>query len=132
MSEIKPKMVGGVAWCNKKCPGYVMFVGREWDCPDYASKFCHPWYLNRVTELEAELDEKHARCVGLVDEKRALAGVVKRVTELVEETCESCETHINASDPGNCDGCLWIHFRDALASTREADGETEKRSVGGE
>jgi hypothetical protein len=40
---------------------------------------------SRVVELERELDEKHARCVRLADEKRAFAAAIDRVRRHTDE-----------------------------------------------
>lgn len=64
MTEIKPRMVDGEAWCYPSCPHYGAGEGADIPAGCYENPqqdFCAPYYRARVAALEQQI-ETPAKC----------------------------------------------------------------------
>lgn len=121
MSEIKPKMVNGVAYCDENsCTLYdaqgVDFSRRKYTGTDVK---CAAYYCARVAELEGELE--NVRRLERVGRKTLMdtAAVVDRVREINDE----CECRCEPFDEHQCQACQINDALDAASPDGGTAGE---------
>lgn len=125
MSEIKPRMVDGVAVCNRECPKYIT-NGNITECviqngrAALRGQDCQPYYRAKVAKLEQECEQwKRER-----DSERKGRKEIMRRQNATETRAEAAEaeaselhTHIKAQR---------VKIRAEVDARREAEAERDR------